>query len=113
MVNATRIAGLLGFMGVLCGAFGAHILETKVSARSLEIWHTAVLYNLIHAAACLWASQRSSSLAVWLWTAGVALFSGSLYFYALFGTHWLVFLTPIGGMFFLAGWLTVIVKPKS
>jgi uncharacterized membrane protein YgdD (TMEM256/DUF423 family) len=100
-------------IGVACGAFGAHGLEGKISPHMMEIWNKAVLYNLIHAAACLWASQRSSHVALWLWTTGVALFSGSLYFYALLGTYWLVFLTPIGGMFFLAGWLTVIVKPKG
>lgn len=114
MLIATRIAGLLGLLGVMLGAFGAHALEATLNARhTAEIWHTAVLYHLVHAVASLWASQRSSSLVVTLWTAGVVLFSGSLYLYALFGTHKLVFVTPFGGLFFLAGWLTVIVKPRG
>ncbi|CAN5616699.1 DUF423 domain-containing protein [soil metagenome] len=111
---ATRIAGLLGLLGVALGAFGAHALESTLVARHMTgIWHTAVLYHLIHAVASLWGSQRSSPLVVWLWTAGVTLFSGSLYLYALLGTHWLVFVTPVGGAFFLVGWLVVIIKPKG
>lgn len=113
MILTTRMAGLLGLLGVGLGAFGAHGLESKLSPHMMEIWHTAVLYNLIHAVACLWASQRSNSLVVWLWTVGVTLFSGSLYLYALTGIRWLAMITPLGGLFFLAGWLMVIIKPKS
>lgn len=112
MSIAVRLAGLLGLLGVGLGAFGAHALEPTLASRgTLEIWHTAVLYHLVHAVASLWGAQRSNLWPVWLWTIGVVCFSGSLYLYALLGTHWLVFVTPLGGMFFLAGWLAVMVKP--
>ncbi len=113
MSTAVKVAGALGLVGVLCGAFGAHGLEGRISPHMLEIWNKAVLYNLIHAVACLWASQRSKPLVIWLWTAGVVLFSGSLYLYAVLGIWWLTIATPIGGLFFLAGWLTVIIKPQG
>jgi uncharacterized membrane protein YgdD (TMEM256/DUF423 family) len=46
---------------------------------------------------------------------GVALFSGSLYAMTLTGITVLGAITPIGGLFFIAGWLfllaTIIKKP--
>jgi uncharacterized membrane protein YgdD (TMEM256/DUF423 family) len=42
------------------------------------------------------------------WCAGIGLFSGSLYLYAVGGPHFLVFVTPLGGVTLLAGWLMVI-----
>ena len=110
MKIAVQVAALLGFLGVALGAFGAHVLKNLVDANGLAVWQTAVLYNLIHAVASLWAAGRNP-LVVWLWAAGVAVFSGSLYIYALTGLKWLGLITPIGGFLFLAGWLVLIVKP--
>ncbi len=111
-------AGLLGFTGVALGAFGAHALkETLVARGSVATWQTAVLYHLLHAVALLalaalaqaagagpaggWANAR------WIgacWSAGVVLFSGSLYWLALGGPRFLGPITPLGGLAFLAGW---------
>ena len=44
--------------------------------------------------------------------AGVLAFSGSLYAYALLGTRFLVFITPLGGLCFLAGWLWLIIAAR-
>lgn len=111
MNAAVRVAAVLGLLGVFLGAFGAHIVRDKVSAASLAIWQTAVLYQLIHAVAALWAAQKNA-LVVWLWTAGVALFSGSLYVLALTDFKKLGMVTPFGGLCFLAGWLVLIVRAK-
>jgi uncharacterized membrane protein YgdD (TMEM256/DUF423 family) len=67
------------------------------------IWQTAVLYHLVHAVASLWAAERKPSVA-WTWTAGVVLFSGSLYLLALTNIRWLGLVTPLGGILFLIGW---------
>jgi uncharacterized membrane protein YgdD (TMEM256/DUF423 family) len=45
--------------------------------------------------------------AAWLFVAGIALFSGSLYVLALTGNKTLGAITPIGGVAFLLGWLVV------
>lgn len=44
-------SGLLGFIGVGAGAFGAHGLRGVLSDRLLEVYQTAVFYHLVHALA--------------------------------------------------------------
>jgi len=108
----TKVAGVLGFIGVALGAFGAHGLKNILGANdTASIWQTAVLYHLLHAVAALWAAERRPS-AVWLWTAGVIIFSGSLYILAVTNIRWLGAVTPIGGLLLLAGW-TLVVFSKS
>ncbi len=46
-------AALLGALGVILGAFGAHGLQTRLSAEQLESWDTAVRYHLLHSVALL------------------------------------------------------------
>ena len=104
---STKVAGVLGFTGVALGAFGAHGLKNILTANdTASIWQTAVLYHLIHSVAALWASERRPS-AVWLWTAGVSVFSGSLYILAVTNIRWLGAVTPVGGLLLLAGWALV------
>lgn len=105
-------AGLLGFLGVALGAFGAHALkETLIAASTLSTWQTAVLYQLVHAVALLalggypLAAGPTGRRIAACWVAGVLLFSGSLYLLALGGPRWLGPVTPLGGLAFLAGWL--------
>ena len=104
-------AALLGAAGVALGAFGAHGLRARLDARALEIWETAVRYHLVHAVALLVLalSPVAASLrgAGWLFVAGIALFSGSLYALALGGPRLLGPLTPLGGVAFIAGWLWI------
>jgi uncharacterized membrane protein YgdD (TMEM256/DUF423 family) len=107
-MNTTIVAGVLGFIGVALGAFGAHGLKNILAANdTTSIWQTAVLYHLLHAVAALWASERRPS-AVWLWTAGVIIFSGSLYILAVTNIRWLGAVTPVGGLLLLAGWTRVV-----
>ena len=112
MQLATQIAGVLGFLGVALGAFGAHQLAPLLSAnQTSSIWQTAVLYHLVHAVAALWATDRHP-MAVWIWALGILVFSGSLYLLAVTNIRWLGAITPIGGVLFLAGWLLVTIKPQ-
>jgi uncharacterized membrane protein YgdD (TMEM256/DUF423 family) len=117
MRGLTIVAGVLGFLGVALGAFGAHGLKDVLAGRgSTATWQTAVLYHLVHSVALLawtayWrggASAPSPALwAGWCWTGGVVLFSGSLYWLALGGPKLLGPVTPLGGLAFLAGWALV------
>jgi uncharacterized membrane protein YgdD (TMEM256/DUF423 family) len=112
MKIAVQIAAALGFLGVALGAFGAHKLKDLLTANNaLAIWQTAVLYQLVHAVASLWAAERNPTV-VWLWAAGIAFFSGSLYVLAVTNIKWLGAITPIGGLFFLAGWAMLIFKTR-
>lgn len=112
------LAGLAGFSGVVLGAFGAHALKPQLdAAKTADIWHTAVLYHLIHAVA-LWGAAIASRVEIssgkWLawavagWALGIVLFSGSLYALAFNGPRWLGPITPLGGAFLLLGWAAAI-----
>jgi uncharacterized membrane protein YgdD (TMEM256/DUF423 family) len=116
MKKLRRISGLLGLIGVLLGAFGAHALKATLIARGMAAtWETAVLYHLVHTVAVFAATMALAGPRPWLaraamsWTVGVILFSGSLYTFALGGPHWLVYVTPFGGLLFLLGWSFVVV----
>ncbi len=109
--NITLAAALLGLSGVALGAFGAHALKPTLEAHgSIETWKTAVLYHLVHAVALLalagWRDAHGgpSGKVAALWTVGVVLFSGSLYWLALGGPMLLGPVTPLGGVAMLAGW---------
>jgi uncharacterized membrane protein YgdD (TMEM256/DUF423 family) len=108
------LAGALGALGVGAGAFGAHGLREQLSARSLEIWHTAAFYHLVHAVALLAvallverAATRRLEVAGWLFFGGVVVFSGSLYALALSGVSWLGAITPLGGVALIGDWLVI------
>jgi uncharacterized membrane protein YgdD (TMEM256/DUF423 family) len=128
MKNLGLLSGILGLTGVALGAFGAHALKDFLLAHgTLDAWETGVRYHLFHSvallalacsrqppvAADLRAADSSSgrnllAMAGCCFAGGVALFSGSLYAYALGGPHALVFITPLGGLVLLLGWASVI-----
>lgn len=109
-MTTTRVAAILGFLGVSLGAFGAHSLKNLLEAHATTaIWQTAVLYHLVHSVAALWASDKRPAV-VWVWAAGVVIFSGTLYLLAVTNVRWLGAITPVGGILFLIGWLMIILK---
>lgn len=115
--RAMRIAALLGLLAVALGAVGAHALEKTLeqSPKGVAIWEKAVFYHFIHAVMLFVLAMRKPLKRVsWFaFLVGIILFSGSLYIYALAGTHWMVFLTPIGGVSFIVGWVCLIIAPPA
>jgi len=105
------VGAINGFLAVAAGAFAAHGLETRVPPQALEIFQTGAHYHLAHAIALVAVSLvrgpgvPRANVAGWLFTAGIVLFSGSLYFLVLADSTALVLLTPLGGVSFLAGWV--------
>lgn len=113
---ALRLAALFGFLAVSLGAFGAHGLKAKLELLGTTAnWQTAALYHLVHAVAILALAQRETvaRLSVWLFSAGIVIFSGSLYVLSVTGIKWLGAITPIGGLAFLGGWLALAFQRKS
>ena len=53
---------------------------------------------------------RRPRLVAGLFTAGIAIFSGTLYLLAMTGVMRLGAITPIGGLLMMAGWATLIVE---
>jgi uncharacterized membrane protein YgdD (TMEM256/DUF423 family) len=133
MANSSRFpllaAGVTGFTGVICGAFGAHALKATLIERGMtQSWETGARYHLFHALALLaiaaWLKagpgETAGRLGLWAarcWVVGTGLFSLSLYWLALGGPRWLGPVTPVGGIVLLAGWLLVAVaaalKPRA
>lgn len=105
---------LFAGLGVAAGAFGAHGLRAMLAEPLLQVYETAVRYQIYHALALIALSAiaprlpaRRVRLTGNLFVAGILLFSGSLYMLALTGTRPLGILTPIGGVCFIAGWATL------
>ncbi|MCU0621999.1 MAG: DUF423 domain-containing protein [Gemmatimonadales bacterium] len=105
------LGALLAGLAVAAGAFGAHALRARLEPRDLEIFETAARYQFYHGLALIataWAVERwpgpPASTAGWLFLAGIALFSGSLYLMVLTGSRWLGAVTPFGGVCFMVGW---------
>jgi len=104
-------AALLMASATVAGAFGAHALRARLVPGDLELLHTAVLYQFIHALGLLLVgilaerhAQRGLRLAGDLLLAGVLLFSGSLYLLLSGAPRAIGVLTPIGGACLIAGW---------
>lgn len=102
----------LAAVAVLLGAFAAHTLQDRVTPERLEVFETGARYHIYHALALLavaWAWSQwpiwQVTWAGWLFIAGIAIFSGSLYLLVLTDTPWLGAVTPIGGLAFIAGWI--------
>jgi uncharacterized membrane protein YgdD (TMEM256/DUF423 family) len=101
---------LLGGLGVLLGAFGAHALRSTLSAEAAGWWQTAVQYQTWHALALVALSAAPLArprIPALLMCAGTIIFSGSLYLMALTGARWLGAITPIGGTMMIVGWFVL------
>ena len=103
---------LLALAAVVIGAFGAHGLKARLSPELLAIYQTGVQYHFYHALGVALVGLAFFHLpgntalfaAGWLMTAGIVLFSGSLYALALSGEKWLGAVAPLGGTAFILGW---------
>jgi uncharacterized membrane protein YgdD (TMEM256/DUF423 family) len=123
------IASIVGALGVTIGAFGAHGLDALLAkpglhgaeglspeliAKRLDQFDVGVRYHLVHAVALLalagfsFGSSRRRQVTSWLFTAGIVLFSGSLYILVLTNTPWLGAVTPLGGLAWIAAWLSLL-----
>ncbi len=127
-----RLAALLGAAAVTIGAFGAHGLKGFFERRQIEAaiplhtYETGVQYHFYHTLAIglvglLLARQPENkwlARAGWLFLAGIVCFSGSLYLLATqtmlpFSVRLVGPVTPLGGLFFIAGWLALWVGARE
>jgi uncharacterized membrane protein YgdD (TMEM256/DUF423 family) len=100
------LAALYGLVAVAAGAFATHALTGSLAPRALGHIETAARYQMWHALAILAAVALGpwARPAGWLFALGALLFSGSLYALALGAPRQLAWVTPLGGLAFLAGW---------
>lgn len=113
------VAAIYGMLSVILGALGAHAFKKILSPEKLISFDTGVRYQMYHAILLLivglalpltTSMERWSAICIII---GVTLFSFSIYFLA-FSEYWNVNLrflgpvTPIGGLFMIAGWTLLI-----
>lgn len=115
------IAALMGLTGTALGAYGAHGLAASgASASLISAFNTGVQYQFYHALALLFMvlamrvkTLKTLHVAAGFFTLGTVLFSGSIYALVLFGTKGIGFITPLGGVCFMAGWLSVLLAGRT
>ena len=114
-----QTAAWLGALSVILGAFGAHGLkQLLVGNDALKIYETAVRYQFYHVFAlalvgilCKEFSNKLVYYAGVFFVIGIIFFSGSLYVLTyktaanINGLNWVGPITPIGGVFFIIGWI--------
>ena len=108
------LAGITGFLGVAAGAFGAHALGAQLPSSLLQVFETGARYQLTHALALGIVAvahdrmqRRALTVAGWFFVVGQILFPGSLYALALTSVPAWGAVTPIGGVCYVAGWLSL------
>jgi len=107
-------------LGVLLGAFGAHALKTRLTPEMMQVYQIGVQYQFYHSLGLLFAgiigfqiqSKWVGRSAVFL-VFGIVLFSGSLYLIALSGIKAIGVITPLGGLSFIAGWISLAIAVKK
>jgi uncharacterized membrane protein YgdD (TMEM256/DUF423 family) len=107
-------AAINGFLAVAAGAFAAHGLQHRLDAHAMQIFETGARYHMYHALAmglAAFAMRGAAAVpaqaAAGFFLGGIVLFSGSLYLLALTGVRALAFITPLGGVAFLIGWIAL------
>lgn len=106
------ITAVLGAIAVTLGALGAHALKEKLSVEQLDSFEVAVRYQMYHVLALLLVnmytgfSLETKQIISYLFFAAILCFSGSIYaiVFGVKASH-IWFVTPIGGLLFIAGWL--------
>ncbi|WP_339816522.1 DUF423 domain-containing protein [Paenibacillus sp. FSL R7-0216] len=117
MTLLLTLGGILMFLAVALGAFGAHALKNRLTEDRQKTYQTGVQYHIAHGLGLillgLAATQLTSKglvvLAGWFLFAGIVLFSGSLYALSLTGIRKLGAITPLGGVCFLTGWVLFVI----
>jgi uncharacterized membrane protein YgdD (TMEM256/DUF423 family) len=119
-----KLAAILGALAVILGAFGAHGLKKVAPEQAVAIFETGVKYQFYHVFALLitalaWKEYPNKWLqyAGTVFVLGIILFSGSLYALTALTVSAQPLgnlpplakiigpVTPLGGVFFIAGWL--------
>lgn len=116
--NFLSVAALLGALSVILGAFAAHKLRAIANAGTVEIFETGVRYQFYHTFAlfivAFLAEKINNKWMIWAgncFITGVILFCGSLYALTALriaeNAHQTIVgvATPIGGLFFILGWI--------
>lgn len=112
------LASILGTLGIILGALGAHALKEKLGVEGLKNYETAVRYQMYHIFAIFivsflsYLTQNDKNIISIFFLLGILFFSGSLYAITAGGVPaksiW--YITPLGGLMFIVGWVILTWK---
>ena len=117
---ALTAGALIAMLSVILGAFGAHGLRGLLSPEQFLVYTTAVTYQFYHSFGLLITGilyksfpYRNLRLSTTFFITGIVFFSGSLYAMNVLSLQGASLgpvgvLTPIGGLFFILGWLFLL-----
>ena len=107
-------AALNGALATGLAAVASHYPSLQGQLYLLDIFSKANSQHFVHTLACLvtaltayFTQQRSWLVASCLFALGITLFSYTLYLFAFTGAKIAGFLTPLGGVCFILGWLSI------
>jgi uncharacterized membrane protein YgdD (TMEM256/DUF423 family) len=111
------ITCFFGVTAIILGAFGSHALKEILTSEQLLSFETGVRYQMYHAIVLLFVaifdglSVQQKRFVNGFFYAGILFFSGSIYLIQLtsISAKSIWFITPLGGLFLIFGWLTMIV----
>ena len=105
----------LGALAMVLGALGYHLSLQNIDSKSIASFEIAQRYHMFHVLVGLIEGlmidfgnkELFIKTSMCFFILGVFFFCGSLYTFFFFRVDFLSFLTPIGGFFFLIGWVTL------
>ena len=112
---------LLMLLGVILGAFGTHLLASRLEPKQFASFQTGVLYHLLHALGLLLvgAIAQAGGETRWLrgaavcMLAGIICFSGAIYLITAGAPRSLGMVAPVGGLSFMAAWASLAMHVRT
>ncbi len=110
------ITAFIGFLAVVLGAFGAHTLKDILDPEALKSFETGTRYMMYHAIVLLFVNSYSGfsiqtkNIISYIFFIGILFFSGSIFAISIgaLSAKSIWFITPLGGMFLIFGWIFMI-----
>ena len=122
-MNHTAIifGAIFGFLAIFLGAFGAHLLQKKLTKEQLKSFETGVKYQMYHAIVLLVLGFQLNTevtidkYIIYSIIIGIVLFSFSIYGLVISSANnkkikFLGPITPLGGLFLALAWGLIIYK---
>ena len=113
MMNRLLLCGAtLGLVSVIMGALGDHAFN--LTPEKVESLDTAIRYNMIYAVlivvlALTAPTDKKLRISGYIFALCTTLFSFSIYTSLAMGIEQLTYVTPVGGITIIAGWITLII----
>jgi uncharacterized membrane protein YgdD (TMEM256/DUF423 family) len=119
--TAIMFGAIFGFLAIFLGAFGAHLLQKKLTKEQLQSFETGVKYQMYHAIVLLVLGFQLNTevtidkYVIYSFITGTLLFSFSIYGLVISSANnkklkFLGPITPLGGLFLALGWGLLIYK---